>query len=106
MRPVEIQPDDLFKPRLQFAQVLLILLNFSISELANSALFRDLGFEITAPADEFLIGLLVRFGEARDHLLLLDPVEPEGFEEDRVALHCGDFVLQELQTSYMQFDLR
>src|SRR5207253_1090938 len=77
-----------------------------VSAFTDSALLRYLRFEIVAAADEFLISLVPLGGEPGDHFLLLRAVKPDGLEENRIAIHRGDLVLQHLQTAHMRIDLR
>lgn len=98
---VEIEPADLGEPAFQLFEILVVFLELGIGEVLGRGFLGDLRFEIRAFVDELTIGLVAIGREAADDLVLLGPVEADGFRQHRLSASRLDLVLDDLQAAQM-----
>ena len=98
---VKIELADLLKPDLQLFQLGVLFLEFCVGELVGCSLLGNLSLEASAFPEEFSV-LIISVGlEPGDDLFLLDMIESQGLQDDGVAAHGGDLVLQHFQAPGM-----
>jgi len=98
-RPREIELANLPQPRLELLQVNIVRHQIGVGELVGCSLLGDLSLEVLSLVEEFGVLLITVSLETDDHLFCLPAVECDRLQQDGIAGHLTDLVLNDLEAS-------
>src|SRR5690606_30128596 len=87
-----------FQPGLELLQIDIVFFQLGVGEVLNFGFVGDLGLEVGALAKEFFVFLVAVCLEAGNDFVFLSTIKRNRFQQDGIARHFVDLVLDDLES--------